>query len=68
MGADAQAQVQLQMLLGMIDFGLEPQQVIETPRWVRCRPGSHALVAEPRVGADTIADLQARHNVVVGNE
>lgn len=71
MGADAQAQVQLQMLLGMVDFGLEPQAVIETPRWVSGADpnGSRWLRVEPRVGEATIADLRRRgHNVVVGED
>jgi len=70
MGADAQAQVQLQMLLGMVDFGLEPQQVIETPRWVSGADADRTrwVRVEPRVGEATIADLRARgHGVVVGN-
>jgi gamma-glutamyltranspeptidase len=33
MGADGQAQTHLQLLLGMVDFGLEPQDAIEVPRW-----------------------------------
>lgn len=70
MGADAQAQVQLQMLLGMVDFELEPQQVIETPRWVSGADADRTrwVRVEPRVGEATIADLRARgHGVVVGN-
>ncbi len=69
MGADAQAQVQLQLLLGLIDFGLDPQTAIETPRWVSGagEDGAPWLRVEPRMGEETIADLRRRgHNVVVG--
>lgn len=71
MGADAQAQVQLQMLLGMVDFGLEPQAVIETPRWVSGADADRArwVRVEPRVGQAAIAGLRDReHNIVVGEE
>lgn len=71
MGADAQAQVQLQLLLGMVDFGLEPQETIETPRWVSGADsdGTRWLRVEPRLGEETIADLRRRgHNVVVGDD
>ncbi|HMM41716.1 MAG TPA: gamma-glutamyltransferase [Thermomicrobiales bacterium] len=71
MGADAQAQVQLQMLLGMVDFGLEPQAVIETPRWVSGADADRTrwVRVEPRAGQAAIADLRDRgHNVVVGEE
>lgn len=71
MGADAQAQVQLQMLLGMVDFGLEPQTVIETPRWVSGADADRSrwVRVEPRIGARAIEDLRARgHSVVVGEE
>jgi gamma-glutamyltranspeptidase/glutathione hydrolase len=71
MGADAQAQIQLQLLLGLVDFELEPQTAIETPRWVSGADpvGNPWLRIEPRVGDETIADLRRRgHNVVVGEE
>jgi gamma-glutamyltranspeptidase / glutathione hydrolase len=71
MGADAQAQVQLQLLLGFVDFELEPQTAIETPRWVSGAgpDGAPWLRVEPRMGEATLADLRRRgHNVVVGEE
>ncbi len=69
MGADAQAQVHLQLLLGFVDFELEPQSAIETPRWVSGADANGApwLRVEQRVGEDVLADLRRRgHNVVVG--
>jgi gamma-glutamyltranspeptidase/glutathione hydrolase len=71
MGADAQAQVHLQLLLGMVDFGLSPQEVIETPRWVSGADTDQSrwVRVEPRVGQATIEDLERRgHNVVIGDE
>jgi len=69
MGADAQAQIHLQLLLGFVDFELEPQTAIETPRWVSGAgpDGTPWLRVEPRMGEATIEDLRRRgHNVVVG--
>lgn len=71
MGADAQAQIQLQLLLGFVDFGLEPQTAIETPRWVSGADpdGEPWLLVEPRLGEVTIEDLRRRgHHVVVGED
>jgi len=33
-GGDAQAQVHLQLVTDLVDFGMEPQAAIEAPRWV----------------------------------
>ena len=33
MGGDAQPQIHVQLLTGMLDFGLNPQQAISAPRW-----------------------------------
>jgi len=33
-GGDGQAQTLTQLLSGMVDFGLEPQQAVGAPRWV----------------------------------
>lgn len=71
MGADAQAQVHLQLLLGFADFELEPQTAIETPRWVSGADpdGQRWLRVEPRVGQGVISDLERRgHRVIVGDE
>ncbi len=46
-GADNQVQVNLQVLTAMIDFGLDPQQAAEMPRWT-----SHAR-ANTRTGRTT---------------
>jgi gamma-glutamyltranspeptidase len=41
-GADHQVQVNLQVLTAMIDFGLDPQQAAEMPRWTSNVPGQYA--------------------------
>lgn len=73
MGADAQAQVQLQLLLGFVDHGLlsDPQVAIEAPRWVSgADPGGLPwLRVEPRFDGEVIDGLRGRgHNIVIGDE
>ena len=41
-GADNQVQVNLQVLSAMIDFGLDPQQAAEMPRWTSHVSGQYA--------------------------
>ena len=41
-GADNQVQVNLQVLTAMIDFGLDPQQAAEMPRWTSHFSGQYA--------------------------
>jgi gamma-glutamyltranspeptidase len=41
-GADAQVQTNLQMLVNLIDFDLDPQQAVEAPRWRSYQPGGEA--------------------------
>ena len=41
-GADNQVQINLQILTAMIDFGLDPQQAAEMPRWTSNVPGQYA--------------------------
>jgi gamma-glutamyltranspeptidase/glutathione hydrolase len=41
-GADNQVQVNLQVLTALIDFGLDPQQAAEMPRWISTAPGQYA--------------------------
>ncbi len=51
-GADHQVQVNLQVLTAMIDFGLDPQQAAEMPRWTSNGPGQYANY--PHDGADAL--------------
>ena len=41
-GAPNEVQVNLQVLTAMIDFGLDPQQAAEMPRWTSNVPGQYA--------------------------
>ncbi|ROP80838.1 gamma-glutamyltranspeptidase/glutathione hydrolase [Stella humosa] len=77
-GADNQVQVNLQAVVGMIDFGLDPQQALEAPRWTSVQLGQEAnyphtgadrLTVERGLGEAAIAGLRARgHKVeVVGD-
>lgn len=68
-GADKQVQVNLQVLIGMIDFGLDPQQALEMPRWASNQPGDDAnyphtsddsLTIESSFGAETLEGLTRR--------
>jgi gamma-glutamyltranspeptidase/glutathione hydrolase len=68
-GADNQVQVNLQVLTAMIDFGLDPQQAAEMPRWASTAPGQYAnwphdaadaLTAEQRIPEDVRRELARR--------
>jgi len=69
MGADGQAQTHLQLLIGMVDFGLEPQDAIEAPRWRSTvdPDGRVWVLVDHHMDAETIAGLRSRgHEVVPG--
>lgn len=72
-GADYQVQVNLQVLVGIVDFSLDPQQALESPRWVSVQEGQdsnwpHAgedhLLVEQSLGEEAIAGLRARGHAV----
>ena len=64
MGAIQQAQGHLQVLVNMIDFGLDPQQALDVPRF-SVRPGE-AVGIEDLVRAAVIDDLRSRgHDLLV---
>ncbi len=72
-GADNQVQINLQVLTAMIDFGLDPQQAAEMPRWTSNTPGQYAnyphvgpdvLTIERRFPEDMRADLARRGHPV----
>jgi gamma-glutamyltranspeptidase/glutathione hydrolase len=74
-GADAQVQINLQVLTAMVDFGLDPQQAVEMARWQSMQPGTMAnwphhtpdqLILEDRMPERTRDELARRgHNVEV---
>ncbi len=68
-GADKQVQVNLQVAVAMMDFGLDPQQAIEAPRWSSNQPGDEAnyphtsedsLTIETSFAPETLAALESR--------
>ena len=71
-GADAQVQVNFQVMVGLVDFGLDPQQAVESARWQSMQPGterswphdSDELVIEDRVPAPSIAELRKSGHTV----
>ena len=64
-GADNQVQVNLQVLTAMIDFGLDPQQAAEMPRWTSHVSGQYANW--PHVGANELM-IERRFPEAVRNE
>jgi gamma-glutamyltranspeptidase/glutathione hydrolase len=67
-GADGQPQTGLQLVTDLLDFGMEPQQAQEAPRWVHGAPSAawprDGIVLEGRLGADVAADLASRGHKV----
>ncbi|HZT08948.1 MAG TPA: gamma-glutamyltransferase family protein [Chloroflexota bacterium] len=72
-GFDAQLQVNLQTLTGIVDFDLDPQQAVEMPRWQHLQPGTlatwpHAcpdeIVVEAGIPEETRRELQRRGHTV----
>jgi gamma-glutamyltranspeptidase/glutathione hydrolase len=66
-GGDAQAQVMAQLVTNLVDFGMDPQQAIEAPRWVAGGgPGSDPRLVglETRFPESTFDGLAARGHIV----
>lgn len=68
-GADNQVQVNAQVLVAVADFGMDPQQALEVPRWSSSQPGQESnwphggedlLTLEHGIGAEVFAALEAR--------
>lgn len=74
-GADNQVQVNMQVLVAIADFGMDPQQALEAPRWSSTQPGQEsnyphggadALTLERGMGEECVRGLEARgHRVNV---
>ncbi len=68
MGADGQPQIHLQGYVGLVDFGLDIQQVLEMPRWLSGRfalgEPRDLLNVEGRFPAATLQELERRGHVV----
>jgi gamma-glutamyltranspeptidase len=72
-GADNQVQINFQVLSAMADFGLDPQQAAEMPRWTSMVPGQYAnyphdgpdvLTMERRFSDETRRELARRGHPV----
>jgi gamma-glutamyltranspeptidase / glutathione hydrolase len=65
-GGDAQAQIQMQLVSNLVDFGMEPQAAIEAPRWISGSDGE--LLVEAAFPEGTVQRLAARgHRITVIN-
>ena len=68
MGADGQPQIHLQTYVNLIDFGLDIQQALESPRWLSGRFGlgepRDTLHIEARFPKATIDTLEQRGHIV----
>jgi gamma-glutamyltranspeptidase len=63
MGADAQTQVHVQLLIRVIDDGLDVQEAIDAPRW-RVAPQRWNVTVERRFDDEMVAGLRERgHDV-----
>jgi gamma-glutamyltranspeptidase len=62
MGGDSQMQTQLQLLIDMIDGGLDPQQAVSRARWCLDRGEKHQVIAEE--GAFDFTQLEKRGHMV----
>ena len=72
-GGDAQVQAMAQLFLNVVEFGMDPQQAIEAPRFVSMsfpnsfwphayRPG--VLAVESRIGDDVLSGLAGRGHTI----
>jgi gamma-glutamyltranspeptidase len=68
MGADGQPQIHLQVYTAMIDFGLDLQQAVESPRWLSGRfalgDPRDLLNMEGRFPDQTFAELERRGHLI----
>jgi gamma-glutamyltranspeptidase/glutathione hydrolase len=65
-GGQGQVQTNLQLLVDVLDFGLDVQAAVDAPRWASGSPtpDDTTLYLEPRFPPETAAALRARGHVV----
>ena len=70
-GGDVQVQSNLQVISNVIDFGLNPQEAVEAPRWqhggsvgAADEPVAGILAIEDRVPASVLEELAARGHAI----
>lgn len=66
-GGDVQAQVQIQLVTDVVDYGIDPQEAIDLPRWLSGGPnGPNEVRLEQGFSEKTISRLAQRgHGVTV---
>jgi gamma-glutamyltranspeptidase/glutathione hydrolase len=64
MGGDGQAQTHLQLLVGLVDDGLDPQQAVSAPRWT-VSPGDWSVAIESRFDRRVVEGLKTKGHRVV---
>ena len=63
-GGDAQAQIQMQLITNLVDFGMEPQAAIEAPRWIAGSEADGRLLMEGGFPEGTVQKMAARGHQV----
>jgi len=70
-GGDVQVQSNLQVICNLIDFGLNPQEAVEAPRWqhggavgAADEPSAGQLAIENRIALDVVLELEKRGHKV----
>ena len=70
-GGDVQVQSNLQVICNLIDFGLNPQEAVEAPRWqhggavgASDEPSAGQLAIENRIALDVVMELEKRGHKV----
>ena len=69
-GGQGQVQTNLQLIVDVLDFGLDVQAAVDAPRWVSGSPtpGDTTLYLEPRFPPEVADGLRARgHQVAVAD-
>ena len=69
MGGDGQPQTMVQLVTGLVDDGLDPQAVVDRPRWVALteaagQPLGPVSIESDGVDAGTVAELEALGHAV----
>jgi len=66
-GGDAQAQIHLQLVTNLVDFGMDPAEAIDAPRWVaggRRADDPRRVLVEGRMPAASVEALASRGHLV----
>jgi len=68
MGGDGQPQTMVQLVTGLVDDGLDPQAVIDRPRWVAATEGPGLPLGPVSIEADGVDDALASALRRLGHE